>query len=177
MMCQACQKAESTVTLKQVIAGHKDELALCARCAAELGAAIAPELILQHVAQPAPLDAPDTLGTAKKRPSKSKRARPVLTCKSCGSTLAQLKETGRLGCAEDYKVFATAITRLLLTVQGATEHRGRQPARVAARQAHERRVAALKIELDLAIFKEDYERAATLRDMLQCLEDGGAASA
>ncbi|MSR75475.1 MAG: hypothetical protein EXS14_08420 [Planctomycetes bacterium] len=164
MMCQMCQNSEATVLVKQIIAGHKDEIHLCAPCAAERGLAIAPALILQHSSTPVASETP----TKKRR----RRASAPQSCKSCGSTLAMLKETGRLGCPEDYVIFEKEILNLLLRAQGCTEHRGRQPARMAARQAHERRVASMRTDLSQAIAQQDYERAATLRDMLHCLEAG-----
>lgn len=172
MLCQLCQKLEASVTLKQVINGHKEVLSLCPDCAERCASAIAPSLILKFQPPPAPAEAETAAPTRKKRRGSGK----AQTCKSCGSTLAQLKETGRLGCAADYTVFADEIQRLLNRVQGCTEHRGRAPSRIAAQQAQERRLSGLRAELEQAIAAEDYERAATLRDMLQCLErDGGHA--
>jgi|GEM_PF-33058 protein arginine kinase activator len=111
-------------------------------------------------------------GGGKSRSSRRRKA-ALEACPACGFTLQDFKKHRRFGCAEDYEVFAPQVREMLLSVHGKAEHRGRQPARMAATQARARQIIALKTDLEAAIQSEDFESAATLRDKLRLLEEGG----
>lgn len=234
MRCQNCGEAESSVLLKQVIGGKKEELHLCAACAAQHGLAIDPKSIISQALSGK--HAPDWVAMATEfmklheevlgklpamehwsvedfkkaleslkdeqateaqqsatealaeklaqlpeagTPAKARRRRKVATpaCPACGFTLQDFKKNRRFGCAEDYEVFAPQVREMLTSIHGAAEHRGRQPTRMAATQARTRHIAALKSELESAIKGEEFERAATLRDKLRLIEEGGDSDA
>lgn len=83
----------------------------------------------------------------------------VLThCPACGFSLDVFRKTGRLGCPDCYTVFA----RELETELPAAADDGAEPV-----PADERR--ELEQALREAIAREDYERAAALRDRLRAL--------
>jgi protein arginine kinase activator len=88
-------------------------------------------------------------------------------------TLAEFKQRGRFGCANDYEVFSAHIDPLLERIHDAQppQHRGRLPRGLSDSAATDkaREVAALQDQLDHAVLSEDYERAAQLRDRLSQL--------
>ncbi len=102
--------------------------------------------------------------------SPAKPDAPAQACPTCGMTLAEFKQRGRFGCANDYEVFAAHIDPLLERIHDATppQHKGRLPRGNADTSATDkaRELAALKDQLDNAVLAEDYERAATLRDRI-----------
>jgi protein arginine kinase activator len=93
-----------------------------------------------------------------------------LKCPSCGMTLAEFRNKGRLGCAQDYEVFREHLRPLLLRIHNASAHKGRLPGRDEQTLARERDLTRLRAELDTAIKNEAYENAARLRDQIQGLE-------
>jgi protein arginine kinase activator len=93
-------------------------------------------------------------------------------CASCGLTIAQVRETGLVGCPVCYRSFEQELGAIIERAQaGAVAHAGRHPAHAANlvdRAALRNRLAR---ELREAVSREEYERAARLRDRLS--EVGG----
>jgi protein arginine kinase activator len=83
-------------------------------------------------------------------------------CPKCGCTINNIIEKSRLGCGECYTYFKKELAPLIENVQRATQHKGKIPSNLAGKTKKE-----LKLELKLAIEKEDYIKAAKIRDMLK----------
>lgn len=96
--------------------------------------------------------------------------RVELACPDCGMTLAELRKRGRIGCANDYEVFAKEIHEILERVHGATEHVGRIPGLSPDDLNRMQTISTLRRDLDHAIREEAYESAARIRDELEALE-------
>jgi protein arginine kinase activator len=101
-----------------------------------------------------------------------------VTCDMCGMTLASFQKTGRLGCAQCYKVFESSILPVLKGIHINDKHTGkRQGERLALdlekEPAAESRKEELKRELRAAISTENFEEAARLRDEIALLEKEG----
>ncbi|QGJ69296.1 Hypothetical protein PBC10988_9690 [Planctomycetales bacterium 10988] len=94
------------------------------------------------------------------------------SCPECHIKLSDLKQKGRLGCPEDYHVFAEELEDLLITLQGANEHRGKKPKRWSQQQTLKQHRYQLQQEMQQAIETEDYEKAAELRDRMRAWEEG-----
>lgn len=61
---------------------------------------------------------------------------------------------------------------LLRRIHGSTTHVGKVPAKGEAQLASQHRAEQLKEELKAAVAREDFERAAQLRDEIKTLENG-----
>lgn len=96
----------------------------------------------------------------------------VLACPICGTTWAQFKQTGRMGCSEDYLLFETKLNPLVKrTHENFMQHAGKIPPQL--RQTPQGRVVVatrLHRELQHALDVENYEAAARVRDQLKKLE-------
>jgi protein arginine kinase activator len=107
--------------------------------------------------------------------SRAAAPRQPKACTSCGMTLAQVRETGLVGCPLCYRSFEQELAAIVERAQaGASAHVGRHPAHAADlvdRAALRNRLAR---ELREAVSREEYERAARLRDRL--FEIGGGES-
>ena len=82
-------------------------------------------------------------------------------------TREEFRRKGRLGCANDYQLFASEIREILERVHGATEHTGRLPGSERAEPDESQVKATLHRELASAIAEEAYENAARIRDELR----------
>src|SRR5438552_10196764 len=91
-------------------------------------------------------------------------------CPRCGLLYSAFKETGRLGCAECYAAFQFQLRPLLRRIHGDTRHRGKSPARGAGVMTSTRQIQRLHDELQRAVEREDFEKAASLRDEIRRLE-------
>jgi protein arginine kinase activator len=72
-----------------------------------------------------------------------------------------LRQTSRLGCPNDYEVFADYVGEMLERLHGHSKH-------VDWRE--DSLLDQLSAEMEQAILAEDYEAAARLRDQIQKLE-------
>jgi protein arginine kinase activator len=155
MTCQRCSD-EATVHLTETIDGKRRELHLCLPCARKAGLAppdTAPELALDKVV--------DSLIVA--HVGELVGALAELSCPDCGLKFMEFRAEGRLGCPNDYLVFAPGLTPILHHSHGATRHVGKLPGRRPGGPDRLR----LRAQLREAIAREDYELAATLRDQLR----------
>jgi len=92
------------------------------------------------------------------------------TCLSCGQTYRSFKESGRLGCASCYDAFEERLLPLLKKVQKGDRHIGKRPLGLAE-PSREERLVELRKDLQRAITREEFERAARLRDEIRDLEN------
>lgn len=175
MICEACHQNLATVHLTEIREKAKRELHLCEECARGKG-----DVTKFSVADVASSIADGTKkkGGAEKKTALEKTPAPKVEalppCPTCGLTYADFRQTGRLGCASDYEHFKKNLLPLLEKIHGATQHTGKIPSRLGQKVEKSKVLIALRKDLTLAIQREEYERAAQLRDKIKVLEEGGA---
>jgi len=160
MICHICKDKVASIRLKEIIGGEVTELQLCQDCYN------AREQEGTGVNESSAADIVSSLTGAKKESADSEPD----SCSTCGTTKADIREKGRMGCSDCYTVFSASLERILLRVHGSLEHRGKipQPANNLDLKNELRR---LQEELQSAIVSENYERAARLRDKIKIYED------
>ena len=156
MTCQRCRD-EASVHLVETVEGRRRELAPLRHPAPARPASPRPEppapellddvvqgLILAHVGE--------LVGELARK-----------TCPVCGLKFMEFRADGRLGCPNDYAIFAAGLQPLLRRSHGASRHVGKVPRRrpVAGARLH------VRAQLRDAVAREDYEEAARLRDQLR----------
>ena len=167
MKCSNCGEREGVISLTHIEEGEVRTGSLCAACAKAKGIETGSELAATPLGGfLAALG--ESLGP-EAGPSEGTEDR----CGSCGATLRDFRETGRVGCADCYRTFATPLRELLRRLHGSTHHTGMRyedggpgpgtgPG-ASAPAARDR----LREELRRAIEAEQFERAAELRDQLR----------
>ena len=176
MLCQHCKKNEATTVVKTMINGKYAEYRLCPDCAHELGYdSMFPDFNA------------DFGGLLS---SFFSNALPAISgaahCDTCGSTLNDIKRSGKVGCADCYDTFFSELMPTIRNVHGNTEHKGKRPVieytvneednSASAKDSDgvsedkEKTLRSLRDELKQAIEKEDFERAAQLRDEIKGME-------
>ena len=167
MLCQHCQKNEATTHVKTMINGDYAEYRLCPECAHELGYdSMFPDL------------SADFGGLLGSFLSAALPARSGAThCKLCGSTMNDIKKTGKVGCSECYDTFFSELTPTIRSVHGNTEHIGKRPVieyeTIEDDKPEKQKGESLddlKAQLKKAIEDENFERAAELRDKIKEME-------
>ncbi|MBI4831239.1 MAG: UvrB/UvrC motif-containing protein [Candidatus Lindowbacteria bacterium] len=160
-----CKDKVATIRLKEIINNAVTEVHLCQSCfemheqkGAFLESASAQEKETGE-AQPE--------GGKQKAKSKTKPKK----CPACGTTEEQFRSKGRIGCGDCYRVFASAMTPILATIHGATEHRGKAPHHAVRTLDLKLELQRLQEDLQRAILSENYERAAKLRDKIKQFEN------
>ncbi len=172
MLCELCKKRTATVFYNENINGQARSYSLCGECAAKLrekGDLQDITSMIDSFADPFSMLHTDLFGgffgipSVKSIPSAAK-------CPTCGSTYADIAETGKVGCPACYDTFKNELSRLIQSVHGTTSHTGSVPSRHRAKRARDEELKRLKKDLQGAVSKEDYERAATLRDEIRKLQ-------
>jgi protein arginine kinase activator len=94
----------------------------------------------------------------------------VLKCNKCGMTIEEFQGTGKLGCSACYDTFGENLKPLIRRLHGSLEHTGKIPSRLSRGVSITREIARLKELLNKAIEREEYEKAAEIRDKIKSLE-------
>jgi protein arginine kinase activator len=161
MKCENCKKRDATVHLTEIKNGAKQEMHLCEPCAAEKG-----------LPGKAHFSISDLLAgiASHQQAQKGKRTKDV-QCPACELTLSQFQATGRFGCGECYTAFRDEILPLIEKIHDSTQHMGKVPQRASPEVSMQKELRHLQLELKRAIKREDYEKAARLRDEVRRLEE------
>ena len=160
MRCQRCKEKEASIHVTEVADGSKSEVHLCDDCAQKEGVTLKGHVSLA-----------DFLAGLIKAPVTKEMAKlSKLKCPVCGISYLEFQSKGRLGCPQDYEVFADLIDDLLDRIHGSTSHIGKTPAPGVPANAGATELESLKRELAQAIHEERYEEAAKLRDRIREVE-------
>ncbi len=161
MLCQNCKQMPATSHIHSVVGGVVNDTYLCSECAANLK-----NSGFSHN------DIFDLLSSFLM--SSDKSAEDTVTCECCGTSFEEITKTGRVGCGNCYKVFNKQLSPALVRIHGKMSHVGKgsgmtndfeQTVDTAKTKAD--RIEAMKKELEDAIKKEEYEKAAVLRDEIK----------
>jgi len=163
MLCQICKKREATVYIKQVINGKVTELHLCDKCAEKEGlneSFFAPGAIFAN------------LITGLSFLESSLELEEETKCPGCGISYSEIMNKGKIGCSFCYDTFGDYLTPILERVHGRVTHRGKVPRRIRTKgRLLEKAIYNLRLKLEEAVKKEEYERAARLRDKIKKLKE------
>ena len=163
MLCQICGKNPASVHFTEIHDNKMSEIHVCERCAEEKG--------MHSPAQQHKFEIADLLaGMADAMTHTEEERVGHVQCPRCGLQYSSFKETGRLGCSECYAAFQFQLRPLLRRIHGDTRHRGKSPSRGAAVVTSTRQIQRLHDDLQRAVEREDFERAAGLRDEIRRLE-------
>ncbi|MEO0102688.1 MAG: UvrB/UvrC motif-containing protein [candidate division WOR-3 bacterium] len=155
--CDLCRKRPATHKINRIDEnGQMVELNLCEECAKTKGIIGPKELktLLQILAE------------LKKKIIEEDTQ---LVCPKCQMTFANFKALGKLGCEECYTAFQEKLLPIIQELHHSTHHTGKVPKEETKRKDLSL-IKKLRQELKKAIEKEDYEKAAAIRDTLKKYE-------
>ena len=163
--CDKCGAENANTHVKTIINGEFREYDLCSACAHKLGYSdpfADMESEFSHM-----------LGSffGNVLPARTQSTR----CEFCGSTYAEIANTGQVGCAHCYELFADRLNPSIVRIHGNAAHCGKHSKAAAqAREEHaetkEEKLRRLQSQLDEAIKQQEFERAAELRDEIKGME-------
>jgi protein arginine kinase activator len=160
MLCDECRERDAVVHLTKVVDTGVAQVHLCEHCAAAAGIETASQGGAPH-----PLH-----GLLQAAQQQKAQARDAARCAYCGTSQAEFRTSGRLGCAHCYGAFTESLRELVKRVHGEARHVGRRYEPPNPADPPRRTVATLREELAEAIAREEFERAAALRDALRGME-------
>lgn len=165
MECERCHQRPATVHVTQIVNGDKRTMRLCEECAREIQVGTMgffPQIdfhnFLSGLLHEFGFPTGPAVVTAGAR------------CGACGLTEERFARQGLLGCGECYRYFGPRLEPVLRRIHGHTRHVGKVPERTGGRMRLKNRLERLKAELQAAVSREEFERAAELRDKIRELE-------
>ena len=160
--------------LTQIVNGKVTEMALCEECAKARGLFDPQSLTFAEKFFPQELQRQmDKIVRQLVQGDKEEKRRPaaeacdVLTaCPVCHFTLEDYRRTNRLGCPDCYTFLASELNAPCGDAEDGETTQQEQP---------HRSTKDLEAELQQAVEREDYERAAVLRDEIKALNNASKA--
>ncbi|RKD67526.1 protein arginine kinase activator [Sinobaca qinghaiensis] len=170
MLCQECQQRQASLHFTKIVNGQKTEVHLCEECAREKGETIQGtnsysihDLLSGILKFDKPLK--DEAST-----SYTKAPKP-LVCDNCGLSYERFVKTGRFGCTHCYEAFETKLDPIFKKVHsGNLRHYGKIPKRSGAQMQVQREIDEERLKLKESVAKEEFEKAASIRDYIKELE-------
>jgi len=186
MKCNKCGK-EATTHLRQNINGQVTEFWLCAECAEEMGVGGMFSGFGGFGSFGSFGGMESLLGSFFGSQTPVKSIPEQTRCSVCGSTLRDISERGKAGCANCYEVFGSQLQRTIERIHGRCVHNGKLPGKSAPapipkstaaaakpevknKAPEKESIESLRAKLREAVAKEEYEKAAQLRDEIRRLE-------
>lgn len=166
MLCQKCNHNQANTHIKTMVNGKVEEYMLCSQCAMELG--------YQNMFSPSLFSFDNMFGSFFE-PKGQERLKSDAQCPCCGSTLAQIMNSGRMGCSQCYETFYQDILPWLGQIHNNVSHVGKLPRTADIKLKQKNRLRELKKQLQTAIEDQEFEQAARLRDQIKELEQEGDA--
>lgn len=163
MMCENCQERIASVHFTQVVNNKKVEMHLCKQCAKEKG----------HLSFGSTIDVNDFLKGIFGIGNSSSYYNPGparLICDKCGMSYEEFQKVSKFGCAKCYEMYGDGMKPLLKRLHGSIEHHGKAPKLTGESHSISKEMDKLKALLQQAIEKEEYEKAAEIRDKIKGLE-------
>ncbi|MDI6807976.1 MAG: UvrB/UvrC motif-containing protein [Candidatus Eisenbacteria bacterium] len=164
MQCQICRKAPATDHIIKIVNNKIRQLHVCRKCAEEKKLNVTNHGSISELLS----SLFDEMGVTEEE----KIGR--IQCPSCGLLFSSFRETGHLGCPECYSAFKAQIKPLLRRIHGSTRHSGKAPLSEGGVYLKRREMQKLHEELEIAIEKEEFEKAADIRDKIRTLESEGS---
>lgn len=161
--CQGCKKNTATVHLTDISPqGEKCERHLCESCAQSEGVVPKPQISV-NLGQ--------LLSAFIEGGKLSAKQIAALTCPKCKLNFVEFRNSGLLGCPNDYDALEKALLPLIERAhKGETRHIGKVPRRLRPAREVENDLIRLRRELNRAVDDERYELAAEIRDRIRTLE-------
>ena len=158
MLCEICKKRQATVHYRENVNGKVNEKFLCAECAKSSG-----YYDKMNVFEPSFINPAEFISSVFEP-----RRTSEISCKNCGTSAEEFRETGFVGCSECYTTFGEAIMPVVRRVQGAAKHVGKSPRRAETAMTEREKLEALLKHL---VENEEYEEAIKIRDKIKDLKE------
>ena len=160
MLCSECGKNEAKVHVTQIINGKKTESHLCEECAKKHQASFNSGFSMESLFSAMLNNAFSTSAYT-----------PVKGCSKCGMTYDEFRSTGKFGCGECIDTFKERLMPVINSIQGYDSHTGKIPKRAGGSFKVKKDIEKLKFQLQQSIEKEEYEKAAKIRDKIREMEN------
>lgn len=170
MICQKCGLKPAASHIHSMVNGVTKDLFLCHNCAAEYNK--------HSFSGDSLFDVLSSIFNDEVQKDSTQK------CECCGATFTEISKTGKVGCGKCYETFSAQLEPTLVKIHGRTNHIGKKAlvsnedvsaentVEVNTDNKHNAKtdITELKEQLKAAIEKEEYEKAAEIRDIIKGME-------
>ncbi|MDO9508366.1 MAG: UvrB/UvrC motif-containing protein [Thermovirgaceae bacterium] len=168
MKCGRCSGRDAEVHIRQQKGKEVVEYHLCRDCAEQM----AKDGLIPDMSFDFPLESflsglfpgPASGG---QEDEEGNSALAGLACGRCGLDHSAFRRSGKYGCSDCFAIFHDSLGPLLRKIHGFDIHRGIRPKTACNAASCADDAETLREELRQAIEKEEYERAAVIRDRIR----------
>lgn len=167
MKCERCGSREAEVHIRHQKGKDIADFHLCRQCAE----AMAKEGLIPDISFDLPIDSflwglfpahgINLQGYGDDQANQAK-----ITCSRCGLDNESFRKSGKYGCSDCFPLFHDNLGPLLRKIHGSEIHRGVRPKTACLEVSCPGDFESLRKDLREAVEKEDYERAAVIRDRI-----------
>lgn len=161
MLCDVCKEKIANVHFTKIINGEVDEQHLCESCAKKHNEN---NFDNSHDFNKFFSGLFDSLE------EEVPKHKPDIKCSNCGLTFNEFKRVGKFGCSECYTEFKSGITSMLKGIHGHERHKGKIPKKANTNIKISREIRELSMKLEEAVKKEEFEKAAIIRDEIKSVK-------
>lgn len=166
MYCQQCNQRPATVYITKIINGEKSEMHLCQECATKMqetsGFGWDPHFSMNLLSSFFE-EAEAALNLAQNFPKMDR-------CETCGLTYSSFRQSGKLGCSDCYNTFMAQLSPVIRQIHGSEKHTGKIPERGGEQLHIKKKIEQLKDKMQELVQREEFEKAAEVRDEIRRLE-------
>ena len=182
MLCDICKQHEATIHIQEIVNSNKKAMHLCSECAVkksqndpsfDFGGFNLAEMLYNISESQGSIPGLSPVSEGESTDDSNIKDSVNLKCTGCNWTLKALRQTGRVGCPECYNVFREVIENALENMHRGKLHVGKRPGNKSTDKSSNLMLKLMNLqkELDEIIQREEYEKAAKLRDKINQLKD------
>lgn len=158
MKCESCKKNDATVRYTEVVNKKIIKMNLCEECAKKKGVSVQASFTIADL-----MSGLTEIGTHAEEDLKR-------VCPGCGLSYLDFRKNGRMGCDRCYKAFEKGLRGLLETIHRSSSHVGKVPAHARQEVEQLQTLRELEAKLCTAVEREEFEKAAGIRDRILTLK-------
>ena len=159
MLCESCGNNQASIHYTKIINGEIEEHHLCTDCTSSFSDLDFDTSLFFNKFFTGLIDNID----------ESNKEKIDIKCPECGLSYKRFKALGKFGCSQCYKTFEEQIDTLVKGLHGHNTHKGKIPKRSNIKIFLRRETEKLRVDLENAIKREEFEKAATIRDEIKTL--------
>jgi len=163
VICQICKKNPANIIFTIIINNKKKDINICKKCAEEKG-------FSNPLGEFPSLLGGIIFGMAEEKIKEimdDEILQKDITCEECGLRYAEFKTSGLLGCQFCYEAFKDDLKVILRRIHGNNRHFALKKEGILP---EEKEISELRRELEKAIEKEEFEKAAQIRDKIKYIK-------
>lgn len=163
MLCDVCKDNVANVHFTKIVNGEVDEQHLCESCAKKEKKSFSFDNSYNFNKF--------FSGLFDSLDEEVPKTKTDVECSNCGLSFNEFKRVGKFGCPHCYEEFKDGLKTMIKGIHGHERHRGKIPSKANTNIRISREIEELNKKLEDAVKKEEFEKAAVIRDEIRNVKE------